>query len=432
MHIKSISIKNVRSIEELEWAVPENKAAGWHVIIGDSGTGKTTFVRCIALALVGPAELQAMWEEWNDWMRPEEDTAQVRVELTVDNQKDAFTGRGSVGKRKLIAGVKFVRDSENGNKVDIAEEPAALSPERYVWGSGKGWFSAGYGPFRRFSGGDKDDVRIMFTKPKLARHLSLLFESAALGEAVGWIQSMRFKQLENKIDGAFLENLKQFINQDDFLPYGARIVDVSSEGVKFIDGNGYRVWLEDMSDGYRSVLSMTFELIRQLEICYGSEGLFDVDGETIKVIVPGVVLIDEVDAHLHPTWQRRIGLWFRKHFPNIQFIVTTHSPLVCQAADHGTVFKLPTPGTDETGRMITGVELDRLLYGNVLDAYSTGVFGADVTRSISGEQRLERLAELNFKELDDTLTSEERREQENLRAMMPTTSHVLFIKGVRK
>ena len=52
-------------------------------------------------------------------------------------------------------------------------------------------------------------------------------------------------------------------------------------------------------------------------------------------MAPGVVLIDEVDAHLHPTWQRRIGLWFREHFPKLQFIVSTHSPLICQAATVG-------------------------------------------------------------------------------------------------
>ena len=49
----------------------------------------------------------------------------------------------------------------------------------------------------------------------------------------------------------------------------------------------------------------------------------------------GVVLIDEVDVHLHVSWQRSIGFWLKKHFPNVQFIVTTHSPFVCQAADPG-------------------------------------------------------------------------------------------------
>src|SRR5712671_2638426 len=128
-------------------------------------------------------------------------------------------------------------------------------------------------------------------------------------------------------------------------------------------------------------------------------------------LAPGVVLIDEVDAHLHPTWQRRIGLWLREHFPKMQFIVTTHSPLICQAADVGTVWRLPQPGTNETGRMLAGVELDRLLYGNVLDAYSTEAFGEDINRSEESKKKLHRLAELNYKELHGQLTISERKEQ---------------------
>ena len=77
--------------------------------------------------------------------------------------------------------------------------------------------------------------------------------------------------------------------------------------------------------------------------------------------------------------------------------------------------------------MITGVELDRLLYGNILEAYSIEAFGMSSTRSSAGEQKLERLAELNLKQLDEPLTAEERFEQEKLRDVLPATSHVLSV-----
>ena len=83
----------------------------------------------------------------------------------------------------------------------------------------------------------------------------------------------------------------------------------------FVDGNGYRVPVEDLSDGYRSILSMTFELIRQLAATYGPKRVFD-PKDPFKVNMPGVVLIDEVDAHLHPTWQRKVGLWFGSISPS--------------------------------------------------------------------------------------------------------------------
>ena len=131
-------------------------------------------------------------------------------------------------------------------------------------------------------------------------------------------------------------------------------------------------------------------------------------------------MIDEVDAHLHPTWQRRIGLWFREHFPNIQFIVTTHSPLVCQAAEHGTVFRLPAPGSEEKAEMVDGIALQRLLYGDVLDAYGTALFGDDVGRSEKGKEMMEELAELNVKEVNFGLNKTERARQRTLRGAFPT------------
>jgi hypothetical protein len=156
---------------------------------------------------------------------------------------------------------------------------------------------------------------------------------------------------------------------------------------------------------------------------FGADHIFDSNTKK-TVIIPGVILVDEIDAHLHPTWQRRIGLWFREHFPRIQFIVTTHSPLVCQAADIGSVFRLPTPGGNKMSGMVTGIELDRLLYGNVLDAYGTEMFGSNVNRSDQSKQRLARLAQLNQKEQHELLTEAEKQEQESLRAAMPTASNV--------
>ncbi len=244
----------------------------------------------------------------------------------------------------------------------------------------------------------------------------------ALTECLEWLQELQFKKLERHSEGNLLDSIIKFVNQEGFLPHQARLHQVSSQGVIFVDGNGCQLPVEELSDGYRSILSMTFELIRQLSRTYDLKYIFD-KNDPSKIIAPGVVLIDEVDAHLHPTWQRRVGLWFREHFPKLQFIVTTHSPLICQAADVGTVWRLPKPGSDEPGGMVKGADLDRLIYGNVLDAYSTEMFGQDVTRSEESKKLLKRLAELNRKELHGKLRVSERKEQEKLRATLPTSAH---------
>ena len=104
----------------------------------------------------------------------------------------------------------------------------------------------------------------------------------------------------------------------------------------------------------------------------------------------------------------------------MQFIITTHSPLVLQAAEVGSVMRLPRSSSDEEPRMLEGVELQRVVLGDVSDAYGTGAFGEGVTRSDSSQKNLERLAELNIKQLKTSLAADEREELQRLRATMPT------------
>ena len=396
--------------------------AGWHVILGDNGSGKSSFIKAVALALVGPLEAKALRQDWSEWLRKGQQRGYVRLTLSGDWKYDTFSGRGATPSHHFLT-AGLILTKRDDDSVILTKMATRSNPDRFIWADKGGWFCASYGPFRRFSGGDKDYDKVFYTNPKLAAHLSAFGESVALTESLEWLKELRFKYLEKTPDGLLLNQITKFINQEGFLPHQARLLKVSSAGVEFKDGNGCDIAVEELSDGYRSILSMTFELIRQMVKAYPGKPIFSEDFS--QVIVPGVVLIDEVDAHLHPSWQRQIGLWFREHFPNIQFIVTTHSPFVCQAANIGTVYRLPKPGSNEKAGMVTGTDLDRLLFGNVLDAYSTDMFGTGATRSEESKKRLQKLAELNMAELLRELTAEERKEQENLRSALPTAAHSL-------
>jgi hypothetical protein len=237
------------------------------------------------------------------------------------------------------------------------------------------------------------------------------------------LQKNELSKLQGSEDAARLSsNVIEFINQSGFLSHDAKISAIIDEGLYINDGSGNLINLEEMSDGYKSILALTLELIKQLAECFGTDRIFDIN-DSSKIIVPGVVQIDEVDAHLHPSWQRRIGQWFKEHFPNMQFIVTTHSPLICQAAD--SVFVLPTPGTEETGHLVSDRDLLRLKYGDVLDAYGTGVFGVGVERSEQSKELLQELAALNTTELERDLTAEELKKRDYLRGLMPSTAYTL-------
>jgi tetratricopeptide (TPR) repeat protein/predicted ATPase len=195
--------------------------------------------------------------------------------------------------------------------------------------------------------------------------------------------------------------LRAFINESKLLPTGTEFKEMSAEGPVFRDGNGQMVAITQLSDGFRSILSLAFELVRQLIRVYGLAAVFPLNGINGVIELPGVVLIDEVDTHLHPTWQARIGQWFTKCFPQLQFIVTTHSPLICRAVTEtsGSIWRLPTPGQGQKVEEVTGTRRLQLRLGNVLDAYGTGLFGGEeVEQSAEATALLDERARLSARE----------------------------------
>ncbi|XXT22465.1 AAA family ATPase [Sorangium sp. So ce429] len=404
-YLTEMVIKDVRAIKHVRWCVEPKP--GWNVVLGDNGSGKTTFLRAIALGLMLREDALKLPLDFGTWVRPPAERGEVSLtaQLTLEGSEQRTCG----------AAVYLFSSAESGEELQ-------RSPERDVSGEGRqlhALFSAGFGPFRRFTGGEAEHERQLRAYPRVSRHLSLFDERAALSERVEWLKDLRFKELEDASNAAFLHGVRTFINQEGFLPNGVWLRQITSDAIEFMDGNGWEGSIEDLSDGYRSVLSLTFELLRRLAAYWGQDRVFDEQATT--VVASGIVLIDEVDAHLHPSWQRRIGPWLRKHFPAIQFVVTTHSPLVCQAAEVGTVFRLPRPGMTEEGGMVIGVELDRLLYGDLVDAYGTEAMGG-VGRSDRAHELLDRLAVLNRKETGQGLTSEERKEQRRLRGIFPAAA----------
>lgn len=447
MYIQKAEIKNIRSIEKFE--IEFKNPAGWHVLIGDNGAGKSTIIRSIALALVGDIEAQGLRANWNDWLDKLTNRGEIRLTTLwiaeLDELKNfsvkndvVFTYSLSFFKADVSNGVSLSQVSENvsdENFLDVIN--AGITTLDFY-----GFFSAAYGPFRRFEGGSSewDEVNDNPSLANLAAHLSVFNESVALTEPIKWLIGLfntsndpTLSKKERNESSNQLKQIKKLINSNDFLPNNAKLESVNSKGVFFKDGNNSIVAVNQMSDGYRSILSMTFELIRQLVRVYGSKSVFkNIEKGEMFIDLPGVVLVDEIDAHLHPTWQTRIGQWFLKYFPRLQFIVTTHSPLVCRAAEHGSIWRLAAPGSDEKSGEITGLDRERLIYGNVLDAYGTGVFGENTSISENANEMLNRLSELNVKSMMGLINKKESEELQELRAILPTENKIELPEELRK
>ena len=90
MYIKHLEINNIRSISQFEMNFEE--PAGWHVIIGDNGAGKSTVIRSIALALLGEDDAKALSfsEDFANWLPPKEESGKgtVTIQATRDNKYD--------------------------------------------------------------------------------------------------------------------------------------------------------------------------------------------------------------------------------------------------------------------------------------------------------------------------------------------------------
>ncbi len=133
----------------------------------------------------------------------------------------------------------------------------------------------------------------------------------------------------------------------------------------------------------------------------------------------GVVLIDEPETHLHPNWQKRLGFWLVAHFPNLQFIVTTHSPFICQAALHGSLIRLSPPGDARPPGRLEGDDYWTVVNGSPNDAMLTNLFGLDRLISDESEQLRETIAALDAKDMESTLSGIEAEELEQARAKLP-------------
>lgn len=99
-----------------------------------------------------------------------------------------------------------------------------------------------------------------------------------------------------------------------------------------VNKGGESLYLDQLSDGERSLLAIVADLVRRLSLA-NPEIADPLQGA-------GVVLIDEIELHLHPTWQRNVIEKMRNTFPNIQFIATTHSPFVIQSLRAGELINL--------------------------------------------------------------------------------------------
>ena len=269
-----------------------------------------------------------------------------------------------------------------------------------------GWLGCGYGPFRRLTGGSQAADQILYAERRAARYVSLFREDAALSRAESWlVQLYNLGRDGDSFSVNALALVKQAFDSHFLLQPAALEVDARSATLKL--GEAAPVPLTALSDGYRAMLALGLDLVRHMLTAFPNS--------PDPLAEPGVVLIDELDAHLHPNWQRLIGGWLLDKFPRLQFIIATHSPFLTQVWP-GSNFLL----TESSPQCVTIDHDERNVLDWTVDQVMVELLNLRSPRSVSFEHRLSRYTELRNRR---SLEGRDRDEWEQLRLWADAALH---------
>lgn len=415
MWVERLLIENIRSFEgqEISFSRRRNEPYRWVTLLGENGGGKSTLLQALGLLLAGPEGAQSLLPRPIGWVRDESNSGLLDIDL---RQGDRDPGRpprkkspvfnyGLVltGRQRLRIGKQVYTEP---TILETGSSPLSWLRENAFASRGSGWFAAGYGAFRRLTRSSRLVVPALEPQARYTNFITQFNEDEPLATFERWVVYLDY--VIAKHPGAARQARHQqrlgieAINR--MLPEGTRFDSVSGEGRILFDVQGRKVPTLAMSDGYRSVLALAGDLVWRLIQAFPQS--------RSPLAEEGVVLIDELDIHLHPRWQRYIAGWLREQFPNLQFIVATHSPFVAAGAgkDALTLRLTLENGATQVEKVETpaALNVDRILQSEA--------FGQLSPYSPETEESIERYDTLARKRRK--LSTNEARELGELRAFM--------------
>lgn len=334
--IDRVELKNFKIIRDLTLQFPksastsENETEPWLVLLGENGVGKSTILKAIALTIAGGDYLSENHISDDDYISDNPEAKEGHVKIYLVGEKEPIQITFVKGQRKIESSHR--RPATNL----LAYGAIRLHPQK-VLGSEHG----------------QDGIKIM----------NLFDPSVTITDIGSWLRELHEQGKESNNKKVLFAMTA--IALKDLLGYEENaILTVIDDEPAFELGKRY-VKLKDLSDGYRTISYLGLDIIRALSEKGGSM-------DTIE----GVVLIDEIGAHLHPRWKMRIIGSFRKCFPKVCFIVTTHDPLCLRGIREGEVVVL-NEGPKNAIEVITNLpdpsklNVEQLLKSNFFGLNST-------------------------------------------------------------
>lgn len=336
MWVEELTLQNIKCFDgkpiNLSKPGPKDEPYRWITFLSENGGGKSTALQALALLLAGPESVQKLLPRPLAWLRDESKAGLIKTRIHQGNNDPGKFGEKQVtrafGYSFHITGSKPVeirgRRYNEPSIVENVEKRLSWLRQNAFTSTGEGWFAVGYGAFRRLTRSNQIIVPSLEPQARFTNFITQFNEDDPLSAFERWMVYLDYRI--SKASDQEAERKKNIgisaINR--LLPEGVEFDCITEEGRICFNINGTVVPTTALSDGYRSVLALAGDLVWRLLLSFP-----DSDNPLSE---EGVVLIDELDIHLHPTWQRRIAGWLRNQFPNIQFIVATHSPLIAAGA----------------------------------------------------------------------------------------------------
>ena len=319
MFLKRIRIENVRAIAELTLDF-QNEASGtrkWTLLLGENGAGKSTLLRCAALLLCGRDALaELLGPDPSRWIRTGQPGA--RIEGTVTT---------AAGDERAVR-LELRRNETLARTLD--QNAQSLGPlEDALSYTGRSYFVAGYGASRRLgrAGLGRD-----LSRSVRAGMVRTLFDAdATLRPLASWAMDLHYARGDSTLD-LIRSSLGELLPDVTF-----QHIDKTRKTLIFDTADG-PVALEDLSDGYQNVAAWVGDLLYRTTVAF--------DDYSDPLAIRGLLLIDEIDLHLHVKWQRRLRRFLECKLPQFQIVATTHSPMTAQQAGPGEVHILARPSAE--------------------------------------------------------------------------------------
>jgi predicted ATP-binding protein involved in virulence len=308
MFLRSLYLENIRSIGELEISFETENAENrkWTILLGENGTGKSTILRAAALLLAGSDSLPALLRTPEIWVRNGKKSGRIEGVITTaegDSRKVTVDI-----KQNEAMGSMLKRNDRNLKKLDAA---LAWNPRSY--------FVVGYGASRRLPADEapKFSNAETYSHPRARAVATLFSRDASLRSVDSWAMDVHYRKKE-----AGLTLIRSAM--DELLP-GVKFEGINKESRQLIfDTPDGKVPLQQLSDGYQNMASWIGDLLFRITDSFKQYKK--------PLEARGLLLLDEVDLHLHPTWQRQVLDFLDKKLPNFQVLATTHSPFTAQQA----------------------------------------------------------------------------------------------------